>query len=174
MSRDEKRVQALNVPFSIGKIVHLPIDEFTRLLQAHPDLTDVQLTVIRDVRRRGKNKAAAQSCRKRKLDNIVDLGSVVGKLRSTRNSLRREKKAVEEDLRAYERRYESLYSEVFGALRDDAGRPYSADEFSLQQMLNGSIVLVRNDGSPHAEGATAADAADEPQKGARKKRMQKR
>lgn len=40
----------------------------------------VQAKLCRDIRRRGKNKVAAQNCRKRKLDTIEDLQSQVGQV----------------------------------------------------------------------------------------------
>ncbi|XP_030626122.1 transcription factor NF-E2 45 kDa subunit [Chanos chanos] len=72
LSRDERRALALKIPFPLDKIVNLPVDDFNELLTQHT-LTDSQLALIRDIRRRGKNKVAAQNCRKRKLENIVHL-----------------------------------------------------------------------------------------------------
>ncbi len=40
--------------------------------QSHK-LTEPQKQLIRDIRRRGKNKVAAQNCRKRKIDTISSL-----------------------------------------------------------------------------------------------------
>ncbi|XP_023340030.1 transcription factor NF-E2 45 kDa subunit [Eurytemora carolleeae] len=48
------------------------MDEFNDLLSRH-DLTEEQLNLCRDIRRRGKNKVAAQNCRRRKLDQVEEL-----------------------------------------------------------------------------------------------------
>ncbi|CAI9546414.1 unnamed protein product [Staurois parvus] len=63
-TRDEQRAKALNVPFSVDTIVNLPVDDFNVLMSKH-QFNDAQLALIRDIRRRGKNKVAAQNCRKK-------------------------------------------------------------------------------------------------------------
>jgi nuclear factor erythroid 2 len=55
--RDEKRAQQLKIPISMEDIVNLPMDEFNERLSKY-DLTEVQLSLIRDIRRRGKNKVS--------------------------------------------------------------------------------------------------------------------
>ena len=48
------------------------MDEFNDLL-SKTDLSEEQLNTCRDIRRRGKNKVAAQNCRQRKLEQIEEL-----------------------------------------------------------------------------------------------------
>ena len=78
-SRDERRARALNIPIPTADIINLPIDEFNEKLAKY-DLTEAQLSLIRDIRRRGKNKVAAQNCRKRKMDQIMGLQGDVDRL----------------------------------------------------------------------------------------------
>lgn len=52
-NRDEKRARALNIPISTEDIINLPIDEFNERLTKY-ELTEIQLSLIRDIRRRGK------------------------------------------------------------------------------------------------------------------------
>ncbi|XP_064472253.1 endoplasmic reticulum membrane sensor NFE2L1-like isoform X2 [Ornithodoros turicata] len=85
-SRDEKRARALALPISTEDIINLPIEEFNEKL-AKFELTDAQLALIRDIRRRGKNKVAAQNCRKRKLDQICSLQQDVELLHLERQEL---------------------------------------------------------------------------------------
>lgn len=54
-SRDERKARELGIAFSIDEIINLPMDEFNDLLSKH-DLTEEQLNLCRDIRRRGKNK----------------------------------------------------------------------------------------------------------------------
>lgn len=53
--RDEKKALQLKIPISMEDIVNLPMDEFNERLSRH-ELNEVQLSLIRDIRRRGKNK----------------------------------------------------------------------------------------------------------------------
>lgn len=55
LTRDEKRARNLNIPITVDDIINLPMDEFNERLSKY-DLSESQLTLIRDIRRRGKNK----------------------------------------------------------------------------------------------------------------------
>lgn len=52
LNRDEKRARALKIPISTQDIINLPIDEFNERLTKY-ELTEIQLSLIRDIRRRG-------------------------------------------------------------------------------------------------------------------------
>ena len=45
------------------------VEQFTELMSYYR-LNDAQQQLVRDIRRRGKNKMAAQNCRKRKMEVI--------------------------------------------------------------------------------------------------------
>lgn len=130
-SRDERRAQALKIPFSNELIINLPVEEFNDLLTNY-QLDEDQLTLIRDIRRRGKNKIAAQNCRKRKQDVVQGLESDVSGLRRRRSQLLREKQEALRNLQEMKRRLGMLYQEVFSRLRDEEGRPLDATEYFLQ------------------------------------------
>lgn len=55
VSRDEKRARMMKIPMTSEEIINLPMDEFNERLSKY-DLTESQLALIRDIRRRGKNK----------------------------------------------------------------------------------------------------------------------
>ncbi|XP_072552416.1 transcription factor NF-E2 45 kDa subunit isoform X2 [Salminus brasiliensis] len=140
-SRDERRALALKIPFPLDKIVNLPVDDFNELLSQYT-LNDAQLTLVRDIRRRGKNKVAAQNCRKRKLENIVHLENELGQLRAQREHLARERLEFQQNLTIIKCRLSDLYAKVFSQLRDEEGQPYSLEDYSLQQTNDGSVYLV--------------------------------
>ncbi|XP_032890867.1 endoplasmic reticulum membrane sensor NFE2L1 isoform X2 [Amblyraja radiata] len=141
VGRDERRARVLKIPFTNDKIVNLPVDEFNELLKkAH--LTEPQLALIRDIRRRGKNKLAAQNCRKRKLDTILNLDQDVEQLKKQKARLLKEKVDFVKSLRQMKQKLQGLYQEVFDRLRDEDGRPYCPSQYTLQYANNGSMLVM--------------------------------
>lgn len=141
MSRDERRAMALKIPFPLDKIINLPVDDFNELLSQY-NLTDTQLALVRDIRRRGKNKVAAQNCRKRKLESIIHLEQELHQLQVQREHLAQERLEFQRSISFIKCRLSDLYTEVFAHLRDEDGQPFSINEYSLQQTLDGNIYLV--------------------------------
>ncbi|XP_029292894.1 endoplasmic reticulum membrane sensor NFE2L1a isoform X2 [Cottoperca gobio] len=140
-SRDERRAQARKIPFSNELIVNLPVEEFNDLMTNY-QLSEEQLNLIRDIRRRGKNKIAAQNCRKRKLDVLLELKDNVSGLRRYRSRLLREKQEALRNLQEMKRRLGVLYQDVFSSLRDEEGMPLNAMEYLLNFESNGSVTVA--------------------------------
>ncbi|CAK6443367.1 unnamed protein product [Pipistrellus nathusii] len=140
-SRDERRALAMKIPFPTDKIVNLPVDDFNELLAQYP-LTESQLALVRDIRRRGKNKVAAQNCRKRKLETIVQLERELERLGSERERLLRARGEADRTLEVMRQQLAELYLDIFQHLRDEAGNNYSPEEYVLQQAADGAIFLV--------------------------------
>lgn len=141
LSRDEQRARALQIPFAVDLIINLPVDDFNELMSKHR-LGEAQLALVRDIRRRGKNKVAAQNCRKRKMDNIVGLEYELDSLKEEKELLQRERSQNSGRLRKMKQQLSTLYLEVFGMLRDEEGEAYSPADYSLQQTTDGTVFLV--------------------------------
>lgn len=140
-SHDERRARALKVPFSNELIINLPVEEFNDLLASF-QLNEEQLTLIRDIRRRGKNKVAAQNCRKRKMDVLLGLNDEVSGLMRSRSRLLREKQEAMRNLQEMKHRLKMLYQEVFSRVRDGEGRPLNPVEQELRFELDGSVSIA--------------------------------
>ncbi|XP_058045793.1 nuclear factor erythroid 2-related factor 2 [Ahaetulla prasina] len=141
LTRDELRAKALKIPFPVEKIINLPVDDFNEMMSKQ-QFNEAQLSLIRDIRRRGKNKVAAQNCRKRKLENITELEHDLDYLKDEKEKLLKEKVENDKSLQLLKKQLSSLYLEVFSMLRDEDGKPYSPNDYSLQQTRDGSIFLV--------------------------------
>ncbi|KAL0129954.1 hypothetical protein PUN28_001903 [Cardiocondyla obscurior] len=162
LTRDEKRARALNVPIAVSDIINLPMDEFNERLSKY-DLSEAQLSLIRDIRRRGKNKVAAQNCRKRKLDQIISLADEVKEMRDRKMRLIRERDFMLIERQRVKDKFSQLYRHVFQSLRDPDGNQYHPYEYSLQQSADGNVLLVpRNQTNPHQSRQSSMEPKNKP------------
>lgn len=140
LSRDELRARAMCIPFSVLQIVNMPVEEFLEVLDGH-GFSPEQVTLLRDIRRRGKNKLAAQNCRKRKLDAITGLQEEVERLQAQRDRLLREKQLTAKTMGAVGQQIKQLTRDVLARLRDESGQPLNPERFTLQCGANGRVVV---------------------------------
>lgn len=135
------------------------MDEFNERLSKY-DLSENQLSLIRDIRRRGKNKVAAQNCRKRKLDQIISLSDEVKEMKMRKDRFIREHEMLLTERRRVKDKFSLLYRHVFNNLRDSEGNAYSSYQYSLQQSADGSVVLVpRSSSEQSSENANGSGSS---------------
>uniref|UniRef100_A0A914X8H1 BZIP domain-containing protein n=2 Tax=Plectus sambesii TaxID=2011161 RepID=A0A914X8H1_9BILA len=83
-SKDEQLARSYNLPVTAADIAAMTLTEFQRLLRSD-ELNDAQRALIRKIRRRGKNKVAARTCRQRRGANMVMLETETSLLAQERN-----------------------------------------------------------------------------------------
>ncbi|XP_030913492.1 nuclear factor erythroid 2-related factor 3 [Geospiza fortis] len=140
-SRDEWRAKALRIPFSVEEIVSMSVDSFNTML-AKNQLTETQVSLLRDIRRRGKNKVAAQKCRKRKLNAILNLEEDVCNLQTQKESLKKEHSQCSKLINQIKQKLNNLYHDIFSRLRDDQGRPVNPRQYVIHCSSNGSVFII--------------------------------
>ena len=84
-------------------------------------LTEEQINTCRDIRRRGKNKIAAQNCRKRKVDQITNLAEEVDAVREKKTRILDEQEQLTKTLSIWRSKMKRLESYVLQRLGHDPG-----------------------------------------------------
>uniref|UniRef100_A0A8C6XYE4 BZIP domain-containing protein n=1 Tax=Naja naja TaxID=35670 RepID=A0A8C6XYE4_NAJNA len=135
----EYQAKALKIPIPVNDIVTLPVESFNSMLSNYY-LTDNQRSLIRDIRRRGKNKVAAQNCRKRKLDAIMNLKDEVYRLQMQTEKLEKQKAQYKRSIRNIKQKLNALCWNFFSKLRDDQGT-INASQDALQCCGNRTILI---------------------------------
>lgn len=105
------------------------MDEFNNII-ANSNMREDQINVCRDIRRRGKNKIAAQNCRRRKVEQIASLAEEVTTVRERKAAIMAERAELEAEVREWIHRLNKLEEYILKALGKDKAN------FKLELMCN--------------------------------------
>merc|ERR1712107_672775 len=133
LSRDEKLVSEMNIPCTVEDIIHKPMEELNDLLSRY-SVSEEIINICRDIRRRGKNKIAAQNCRKRKLEQIDELQKKVDEAKRRQQMLQSDHKTL---LRTYTEKV-NIFTELKKTILNHHQR--SSDDFEV--VVDGDNVRI--------------------------------
>ncbi|NXS37788.1 NF2L3 factor, partial [Pomatostomus ruficeps] len=85
---------------------------------------------------------AAQKCRKRKLNAILNLEEDVCNLQTQKESLKKEHSQCSKSINQMKQKLDNLYHDIFSRLRDDQGRPVNPCQYVIHCSSNGSVFII--------------------------------
>eukprot|EP00088_Acartia_fossae_P038636 TRINITY_DN4007_c0_g1_i3.p1 TRINITY_DN4007_c0_g1~~TRINITY_DN4007_c0_g1_i3.p1 ORF type:complete len:685 (-),score=234.94 TRINITY_DN4007_c0_g1_i3:566-2458(-) len=114
-TRDEKLAEKMGLPYTVFELINCPVDRFNKIIN-DKDLSPAQAKLCKDIRRRGKNKVAAQNCRKRKLETIEELQVQVESVRRRKEELMAQRQELEAERRRWSNKLERVEQFVLPGL----------------------------------------------------------
>ncbi|NXM73566.1 NF2L3 factor, partial [Serilophus lunatus] len=85
---------------------------------------------------------AAQNCRKRKLNAILNLEEDICNLQTQKETLRKERSQCSQSISQIKHKLNNLYHDIFSRLRDDQGRPVNPQQYVIHCDSNGSVFII--------------------------------
>jgi len=107
-------------------------------------MSEAEAKYARDLRRRGKNKEAARTCRKRKLEVISGLEEELLELKAQKQHILAEREKLKDENIVLKDRVAELKANVLSSLRDEQGQPLSPKDYSLFQGDDGNVFVAKN------------------------------
>ncbi|CAF0970412.1 unnamed protein product [Adineta steineri] len=110
--QDEDALRQHNIPLTLYDITQSSTEEYNLHLLRLSHLSSEQMHVIKDIRRRGKNKVAAQNCRKRKANSVESLLEEVDELKRVKYELEQQRRVFKQQIDETRLQYEYLHRQV--------------------------------------------------------------
>jgi len=124
MTKDQRKAAEYGLQDYVTEITQMPMEEFSEFC-TQKNLHDDAINMLKDIRRRGKNKVAAQNCRKRKLDQVQQLETELKIQKQNGKRLLNEKKVKQKE-------------------RDEAQKSLDEKTEWAKQQLQGLVIICTN------------------------------
>ena len=132
---------AQNKPVSRDKLVSMPVEEFNQLLE-QACLSEIEVAFMKEWRRRGKNKAAAQIARKRKREEVTDLEGEVKALRKQKAELNKKYDRLRSQIASLKKRSMAAEDRVYRQQTKLTGKAVSRDTHLIHLTDDKKLLLV--------------------------------
>lgn len=128
-------------PVSRDKLVSMPVEEFNQLLE-QASLSEIEVAFMKEWRRRGKNKAAAQIARKRKREEVSDLEGEVKALRKQKAELNKKYDRLRSQIATLKKRSMAAEDRVYRQQTRLTGKAVSRDTHLIHLTDDDKLLLV--------------------------------
>ena len=128
-------------PTSRSKLISMPVEEFNHLLDL-AKLNDIEVAFMKEWRRRGKNKTAAQVARKRKREEVGGLESEVEVMRQQKTELHTRYDQLRSQIKSLKERSLAAERRVYKKYSRSSGQSVSRDTHLIHVSQGNKLLLV--------------------------------
>lgn len=128
-------------PVTQIELVSMPVENFNHLLEL-TDLDEIEVAFMKEWRRRGKNKTAAQIARKRKREEVGDLEAEVEEMRQQKVKLQARCDHLQSKIASLKERNLVAEKNVYEHCRQSYGKSLSRDTHLIHVTNENNIMLI--------------------------------
>lgn len=128
-------------PVTRDKLVTMNVEDFNGLLD-QSRLTEIEVAFMKEWRRRGKNKMAAQIARKRKRDELSELQDEIELLRRQKAQLKQQSSSLKMMVNSYKKRAQTAEKRIYHKYSTVHGSVVSQDTHNIHVTDDGKTMLV--------------------------------
>jgi len=128
-------------PVTRDKLISMPVEEFNSLLE-QARLTEIEVAFMKEWRRRGKNKAAAQIARKRKREEVSGLDQEVHNMRQEKAKLEKKCRHLHHQVAALKERARKAEEKIYKRQSSLSRQPVGRDTHHILITEDEQLLLV--------------------------------
>lgn len=128
-------------PLTRDKLIIMPVEDFNTLLE-QAQLSEIEVAFMKEWRRRGKNKAAAQTARKRKREEVVDLDQEVDNMRQQKTALEKRCDELQSLVASLNARSKAAEEKLYKRQTAITGLPVSKDTHHILITDDDELLLI--------------------------------